>query len=310
VDIVLPPEEERITVGDVIEDFLADCQLRNLSDKTLLWYRIRMEEMLGDVHKTPLASLTLAEVKARLAALVPGRKPTTVNGYVRTAKAMFYWACDQDLPVQFNPRKLHPLKEPQRVLPTLTPEQIKALLAQPDQGTFLGLRNYSMMMLMLDTGARISEVLGLQVADVVLPLIKVYGKGSKERMLALSLPMQKAMRRYLRARELALLRGDVDTPWLFVSRLGTGMASSTVNQWMKRYAEEAGIKGVRTSPHSLRFTFATLFLRNGGSITNLQQILGHTTLAMSRRYATIADQDAFHDSMEFSPIAQLARRGK
>jgi integrase/recombinase XerD len=79
---------------------------------------------------------------------------------------------------------------------------------------------------------------------------------------------------------------------------------------MKRHAEKAGITGVRISPHGLRFTFATLFLRNGGSITNLQQILGHTTLAMSRRYAAVADQDAFHDSMQFSPIAQLSRRGK
>jgi len=129
-------------------------------------------------------------------------------------------------------------------------------------------------------------------------------------MLALSLPGQKAMRRYLRARELVLQQADLATPWLFVSREGGGMGRRTVNQWMRRYAAEAGIEGVRVSPHTLRYCYATLFLKNGGSITNLQQILGHTTLTMSRRYASIADEDAFEDSMKCSPIATLSRSSR
>lgn len=310
VDSVLPPEELRITVGDVIEDFLADRQLRNLSPQTLWWYRYRLQGLLGDMHNVPLASLTLPDVKSRLATLAVGRRPTTVNGYVRTVKAMLYWASDEDLPVQFPPRRLHPLKEPQRVLPILAVEQIKALLAQPDQSRFLGLRNYTMMLLMLDTGCRIGETVGLRVGDVTLPLIRVFGKGSKERMLAPSIPMQTAMRRYLRARELVLLRADADTPWLFVSREGGGMGRRTVNQWMKRYGTRAGIHDVRVSPHTLRYCYATLFLRNGGSVTNLMKILGHTTITMSLRYSSIADEDAFADSMKYSPIANLSKRSK
>jgi integrase/recombinase XerD len=308
LDVALPPGDATALVGDVLEEFLTDCRLRNLSPRTVAWYRDSLRVALAPVIGVPLSTVTAAAVRESLASLMDGRAATTVNGFVRAVKSFLNWAANGEYLVQVDPRRIARLKEPKRIPPTLTAEQVQAILSVPDKRSFLGLRDHTCMALMLDTGVRVGEAQGLTPEDVSIPFVKVRGKGDKERTVALSAPMQTHLRKYLRAREAALTRARQETPFLFPSRTGRRLDRRSVQEAIKRYAQAAGIEGVRVSPHTFRYTYATHFLRNGGSIVSLQQVMGHTTLAMSRRYAAMVDEDAFEESMRCSPLAAVRGR--
>ena len=297
-----------VAVKEAIEEFLADRRFRNLSPLTIQSYAERLSRLLQPYYQQALTELTEADIKVRLTSLLDGAAPATVNGYITTLKALVNWALDNDIACSLQPRRLPKLKEPKKVPPVLSLEQLKAVFAQLDVGRFGGLRDYTIYALMLDTGVRLSEAIGTTVHDVQDGILKVRGKGNKERHVALSLPMQKLLANYLRKRRAAVGSSDVDTDVLFPSRYGRALHKRTVQQTLTRCARDAGLVGIRVSPHTLRYTFATTFVRKGGSIVRLQQILGHTTLTMSRHYAAVFDTDCFEDSMRLSPLTEMKLR--
>lgn len=252
-----------------------------------------------------LSQVTLQALKAHIGSTLDTVSPATVNAYIRASKAFLNWAIEAGYDVQILPNRLPRIKEPKRLPPVLSMEQISALLAQPDTKRFVGLRDFTMMLVALDTGVRVGELVGLQVNDISGEILRVIGKGDKQRQVALSAPASQTLRRYLRVRHEVLEDAETSTSSVFPSRYGRRLSRKQVHERLALYAKLAGIEGVRVSPHSLRFSFATHFLRAGGSIVALQQILGHTTLAMSRHYAFVADADAFEASIRFSPIAQM-----
>ena len=118
------PENDTITVGELADEFLSDCRIRNLSRDTLDWYQSRLRTLLRDHWNRDLAGLRLDEVKAVIAALMDDRSPSTVNGYVRCLKSLLNYAIDNDYTICINPRRLRKAKEPKRIPPCFTPEQV------------------------------------------------------------------------------------------------------------------------------------------------------------------------------------------
>ena len=294
-----------IRVSEVVADFLDECRIRNLSPKTIRWYTDRLSVLFRDVWDGEFASVTVRQVRAVLAALMETKTPSTVNGYVRAAKVLLNYAIDNDLAVGFSPRKLKKLKEPQRIPPCFTLEQASALLDQPDRSTFLGLRDFTMMSLLVDVGLRLGELTGLHVGQADSPYLRVLGKGDKERTVAMSDTMAGRLRKFLRARARALEAARMETDYLFPTRSGNRLSNKRVDTFLKRYGREAGVTGVRVSAHTFRYTYASHALRNGMSLTSLQTCLGHTTLAMTRHYAVVNDADAFRESRACSPLVGL-----
>ena len=233
-----------------------------------------------------------------------------MNGYTRALKVLMNYPIDSDYQVGFNPRKLRKAKEPKRIPPCFTTEQVQAILQQPDRKTFLGVRDYTMMCLMLDVGLRLSELTGLRGNDLNLPYLKVHGKGDKERILAMSDVMVQTIRKYVRRLQSVVRRSGITTDVLFPSRHGGELSAKRVDDVLKHYGAAAGVSGVRVSAHTFRFTYTSAAIRNGMPLTSLQTCLGHTTLAMTRHYVVINDTDAFEDSRRCSPLAKtLGRRG-
>jgi integrase/recombinase XerD len=291
-----------LTVEEALREFLVDCRIRNLSEQSLEFYKRRLGEFFEPWVGRRLVEVTRHELKARIAEYLDRYSPATVNGYIRCAKALLNWALREEYDVAVDPKVLRRLKESKRVMPHLSDSgQIAALLAQPDRSRFIGLRDYVMLMVMLDTGIRLGELVGLDADDVRGAYLLVRGKGRKERMVALSAPTEKAMMRYLRARARLDLRDSSLVPSVHRRRI----AKRSVSQLVKEYGERAALTDINLSPHKLRYTFATHFLRNGGSIVSLQQVLGHTTLAMSRHYAQMVDEDAFEETRTLSPVAAM-----
>ena len=221
------------TLQEALKEFVLDGRSRNLSPATTAFYERRIGELLKPWLDKSLVELSMHNVKERIAHYQDGNySPATVNGYIRATKALLNWALREDYDILVNPKALRRTKEAKRVMPHLsTQEEIVALLSQPDQKTFLGFRDFIMMLLMLDTGIRVGELVGLDMDDVRLPLLKVRGKGNKERLVALSDNTQRVMMKYLRARGAYTQEG----PFLFPSRHGRRLSDRTTAQHLKRY---------------------------------------------------------------------------
>jgi len=156
---------------------------------------------------------------------------------------------------------------------------------------------------MLDAGLRISEVTGLRTADLNLEAgwLKVLGKGSKERIVPFGAAAQRALWRYAHHYRPEPLGPDV---YFFLTLDGRPLGTSGLTSTVKRIATRSGVP--RLHPHLCRHTFATRYLINGGDVFSLQQILGHTTLEMVRRYVNLASAHVAVQHRKFSPMDQIA----
>src|SRR5690606_24757947 len=184
---------------------------------------------------------------------------------------------------------LDPPKLPRLLPKALAESQIDALLAAPDVDAALGLRDRAMLELRYAAGLRVSELVGLPATAVNLRqgVLRVTGKGSKERLVPLGEESQHWLERYL-AESRPQLAGRRSLPALF---LGTrGEAASRQQFWVlvKRYAAAAGIDPARVSPHGLRHSFATHLLNHGADLRALQMLLGHSSLSTTQIYTLVA----------------------
>ncbi|HXH01602.1 MAG TPA: site-specific tyrosine recombinase XerD [Xanthomonadaceae bacterium] len=177
-----------------------------------------------------------------------------------------------------------------RSLPkALTETQIEALLGAPDIDTPLGLRDRAMLELMYAAGLRVSELVGCgsHALNLRQGVLRVSGKGGKERLVPLGEEAQHWLERYIdQAR--AVLLGAMTSPALFVGRRGAAVSRQQFWRLVKRYAAIAGIDPQRISPHGLRHSFATHLLNHGADLRALQLLLGHSSLSTTQIYTLVA----------------------
>ena len=184
---------------------------------------------------------------------------------------------------------LDPPKLPRSLPKALTEAQIEALLEAPPLDTPLGLRDRAMFELMYAAGLRVSELVGLPANAVNLRqgVVRVTGKGSKERLVPLGEESQHWLERYL-AEARPQLAGKAQPDSLFIG--ASREAPSRQEFWglVKRYAALAGIDPARISPHGLRHSFATHLLNRGADLRALQMLLGHSSLSTTQIYTLVA----------------------
>jgi len=196
-------------------------------------------------------------------------------------------------------------KPDSKVIETFTEAQITALLTAPATGTYQGYRDYVIMLVFLDTGIRLAELRGLRVTDVDFDnrLIKVLGKGNRERQVPFGTQVQREFWKWLRHHRPKPATPKIDK--VFLTGSGRPLTEDNVQTRIRKYGENAGIQGVRCSPHTFRHTFAVRFLRDGGDLFSLQRILGHRSLDMVRRYANLSLEDIQRAHQAHSPVDNL-----
>lgn len=242
--------------------------------------------------------------KARVAA-----RPSTVMTYFRDLRT-FCVFCQMEGLLDTNP--LHNVKAPKvpndQVQP-FTAEQVRALLAATAETPFPE-RNRAIIMVLVDTGLRVSELCGLQVkdADHVHGEVSVLGKGGKRRTVYLGTSARRALKRYL-----LRWRPDADPDEPLITSgggqlSGSGMTRFGILQVIRECGQNAGLQDVRCSPHSLRHTFAVSFLRAGGNLFELQRLMGHSSLTVLRRYVLLADGDLRKAHQAASPADRMQLR--
>ena len=267
-----------------------------LSANTLAAYRSDLSlyaRWLREQHGQRLLATQEHHLHAYFAARARSRA-TTANRRLTVLKRFFRWALREHM-IRVDPTlRLMAAKQPMRMPMTLSEGQVEALLAAPDTATPLGQRDGAMLGLMYASGLRVSELVTLKTFHVSLAdgVLRVLGKGSKERLVPFGEVAGDRLQRYLASARPALL-GPRQSEDLFVTSAGRkrGSAMSRVMFWnlVKRYAQQAGITAP-LSPHTLRHAFATHLLNHGADLRAVQLLLGHADISTTTIYTHVARQ--------------------
>jgi len=215
-------------------------------------------------------------------------RATTANRRLTVFKRYFRWAVRERRVAADPTLRLLAARQPLRVPKTLSEAQVEALLAAPDTDTPLGLRDRTMIELMYASGLRVSELVSLKSVQLGLAegVLRVTGKGSRERLVPFGAEAHEWLRRYLAASRGAIL-GARSSDALFVTVLGAGMTRQMFWRLAKRYALAAGITAP-LSPHTLRHAFATHLLNHGADLRAVQMLLGHADIGTTTIYTHVA----------------------
>jgi site-specific recombinase XerD len=232
----------------------------------------------------------------------------TINCYLRAMRAFWGWTVSEGI-IEHNPfDRIKVPKPPRKVIVPFTEEQARDLLGAMDTRRPIGYRDWTIVITLLDTGIRVSELTGLRLQDANLKerSLRVFGKGRKERIVPIGATLQRALIKYV-----SQCRSDTaaqSSDNLFLSAGGNPLTANSVEAIITKYGIKAGIEGVRCSPHTFRHTFAITYLRNGGDVFTLQRILGHETLDMVRNYVNVAQNDVEQAHLRCSPADNMRLR--
>ncbi len=223
----------------------------------------------------------------------PGQKGGTLRSssvrlYVTTVKTFLAWCASEEDFEEFVSSKvvsrIPAIKAEQPIIETFTPEQIAALFAATGEQPF-PIRDRAIVSVLLDTGIRASELVGLTIdccwLDPDDSYLKILGKGKKWREVPLGRTARTALRRYITRYRKPRTASEQH---VFLGRTGEPLMVSGLEQIIRPIGHRARIKGVRVSPHTFRHTFACMYLLNGGDIYRLARIMGHTSVKVTERY--------------------------
>lgn len=287
-----------------IDAFLVDKRSSNMSPNTVDFYRKKTNTLKKFLEQSDIRTIDQLTPDVLRRYLIwlgeAGHNPGGIHGFYRVLKTFLLWYEEEYEPEDWkNP--IHKVKAPKLPKETFAPVELEEVLkmvnACPDD--YLGIRDRALILLLLDTGARASEVCAINIADlnqVSGGIIIRHGKGGKTRTVYLGKKARKQLRAYLRIR-------DDNEPALFVTNWRRRLTYSALEQLVERAAERASIK--RPSLHSFRRAFAINCLRAGMDVYSLRELMGHEDLQVLQRYLklTVGDIEAAH--RKFSPVDRM-----
>ena len=269
-------------VGESILDAFCDALWLEdgLARNTIASYRADLEQLARFLKGKTLVEAGEGDLFAFLAA-AKGRASSAARR-VSTLKR-FYQYCVRERHVRADPTlKLDPPKRAPRFPRSLSEADVEALLGAPDTATSLGLRDRAMLETLYATGLRVSELVSLKTFEVNLDanVVRVMGKGSKERLVPLGEEAAHWISRYLAQR-----KSSADA--VFVTGRGRGMTRQAFWHLIRRYGARA-IPGKKLSPHVLRHAFATHLINHGADLRVVQLLLGHADISTTQIYTHVA----------------------
>jgi integrase/recombinase XerD len=243
-----------------------------------------------DAHGTPLLTAGRDDVESFLADQYRAKAKSTSIARRLSSLRRFYRFQVQQARIDVDPTlRIRAPKLPRRLPKNLTEAQVEALLEAPDANALLGLRDRAMLETLYATGLRVSELTGLKLAQLSLDMgvVRVLGKGSKERLVPLGEESVAWLARYLASGRPELL-GDGKSDAVFVTARRGPLTRQAFWALVKRYAVKAGIPAASLSPHVLRHAFATHLLNHGADLRVVQLLLGHADITTTTIYTHVA----------------------
>lgn len=304
-----------LTISQAIEGYLLAARARRLAPGTIRSYEYGWDQFRRFLASDPpLASITLTQLRAFLAGL-DHLSAKTVRICYHSLAALWTWAVSEGIVTDHLPHHVGSPRVAEREIIPYSKDEILAMLRAiertrgyrrgnqrlTDNARPSAPRDRAILLLLLDTGIRASELCGLQLnqADLRNHRVIVQGKGARERMVPISPRTEQAIWRYVKTRpevvpgNALFVAGPADIP--------RPLTTDVLRRLLHRIGERGGVRGVNV--HRFRHTFAIQALRNGMHVYALQACLGHSTLEMVRRYLAIAQTDVEAAHREASPVS-------
>lgn len=289
------------SIRRAIAEYLDYVQVeRGLAANTVSAYRRDLDKYCASLASRGIGKIeevSASEISEFVRELSQEVARSSVARALVSVRNLHAFAVQENL-VRFDPAQtVSPPKLPKRLPKALSVEEIERLIAAPDRATIIGVRNAALLEVLYSTGARVSEVCALDLADV-LPVvrdpdrsIRLLGKGGKERFVPLGSYAREALDAYLvRARSALAKKPDRA---LFLNQLGRRLGRQSVWAVLQEAAVKAGITA-EVSPHSLRHSFATHMLAGGADLRVVQELLGHSSVATTQIY-TLVTVEQLHE---------------
>ncbi len=279
--------EENILIAEFIDHlWLQD----GLAKNTLDAYRsdlLLFAQWLQSSQRT-LLNVSSADFGQYLASLSQSRRATTQRRMLAALRRFYRWLLAENRISSDPTLQSDAPITPQRFPKTLSEQQVESLLAAPDIESPQGLRDRAMLETLYASGLRVSELVSLKILqlDLASGLMRITGKGSKERLVPLGEWAIECLRRYMAQARPVLQKKPDDA--VFLSRFGTAMTRQMFWQIVKRHALSAGISQAAISPHTLRHAFATHLLNHGADLRVVQLLLGHADISTTQIYTHVA----------------------
>lgn len=292
-----------MTSAMAFKAFCIEQRIKGNSDKTIKYYGYCVNPLIDFLGKDfEIEEITILNLKQYVFSLQDKNiASNTIKSYVKGIKAFISWLYKENYIFEDLSAKLALPKAEKKVINVLTDNEIKKLFSVFNTKTFVGIRNYCICALMLDSGLRKNEVVRMQLSDLHIAenYVIVKGKGNKQRIVPLGLKSQKYLVKYMVMRP-----AFVVSKALFLTKNYEPIKQGTIDKEFKKLKKVFLTR--RIYPHLLRHTFATRYLENGGNIYALQQILGHSSLDMVQKYVHLTQSKNAVYFTNFSPLDNIS----
>ncbi len=281
-DLQIDPQIDRFIDAIWLEDGLAA--------NSLAAYRRDLLDLADWLKPRRLADADERTLTGYLAARHSSTRSSTANRRLASLRRFYRWAVREGSVAADPTLRLVGARRAARFPKSISEKQVEALLAAPQGDSALALRDRAMLETLYATGLRVSELTGLKMVELSLTdgLVRVVGKGAKERVVPIGEAARAELGRYLKSGRPALLRGCTCEA-VFATARGAAMTRQMFWKLIRRYARQAGI-AAPLSPHGLRHAFATHLLNHGADLRVVQLLLGHADISTTQIYTHVARQ--------------------
>ena len=288
--------------------FLKKCNAKNLSVGTIKNYQFCLKTFFNFCQQrnyTDIGQINNFIIMDYISDLNKRYSSITVRDKYIILKAFFEFLTEMNY-LDSNPvAGIQKPKQEKNIIYAFTKEEVKEILSMFDVSEFIGLRNYTIMNFLFSTGVRKSELLNILLTDIDWGsnLVKIHGKGRKERFVPLGTTLQRIVLKYLKARKNYIAEHKhINLPVLFINKDCRPLRTSAVNTIFKNIRDNKIHWTTRVSAHTFRHTFAKFFLLNGGDLFSLQKILGHEDISYTRLYIDLNINEISVQNEKFNPL--------
>ena len=311
--VVIYVEDSDISLEDAFKEFLEDKAAHNRAEHTLQNYEQTFKyfcDTIGYGQDKLAKEVTKQDVYRWTSILKEERsiRPSSINHYLRDLRCFLYWCMDDERKYIDPSYKIELLSGQEEEIKYFEDEDVEKLLEKPrNQQDFVEWRTWAIVSWILGTGNRANTICNLRISDVDFAQGKIHlreTKNNKYQSIPLSSATATAMKEYIRK----CRKGKDGDAWLFPNYGEEQLTRNAIRLSFSRYCKQRGVE--KTSIHGLRHTFARLFIKNGGKMPDLQLLLGHSTLDMTKRYITLFADDIKKDYDNFAPLDAIKKKQK
>lgn len=297
-------------LNDVREEFAFHCQCRNLSPRTIKNYGKQIDYLIRFLQEKGIKHVQDVEPKDIKSFLLEMKRtkhtPNYINDLLKAYKVFFRYAYNEGYTETLLTEKIQNVKAPKVIIRTFSEQELKKLSNYYQGYDYLNIRNKVIMLLLIDTGIRLSELIGLTEEQLKYDYIIIRGKGAKERVVPKSPLLGKWLIKFLAVRK-SYFAYHIIPDNVFLSRNGKPLTSTMIDHIVKEAGRACGVsEDIRVSAHTFRHTYAQYQLKNGLDIYSLSRLLGHESISITQTYLNgLRDKEVLKQAQNTSPLMNI-----